>query len=144
VIDGRRSVVAWWPPTAVCEKCGAAATSSGGYVGPVVGDVVRYPAPETRFVCVPCARAHVGLGEHELTGHTCGSCPSDELHVDPGYHGRGELEDMSDAERIAHVSAKDDYPARGWKVVAVQPAPHRLKTTGTPWDTYITPARRLW
>lgn len=144
VLDGRRSIVAWWPPTAVCEACSApAGPSSGGYVGPAVGNEVRYPAPETRFLCRSCARARVGLADDELTGHICSWCKSDTLHVDRGYHPRGELEALSGPERVAHVMAKYDYADRGWTVVAVEPDLSLPPATGSPWAVRFRATREL-
>ncbi|MBR7829255.1 hypothetical protein KDK95_23305 [Actinospica sp. MGRD01-02] len=144
VLEGRRSVVAWWPDTAVCEKCQAGKTVSGGYVGPVVGDKVVYPDPATRFVCRTCARAMVGLGENELTGHMCQTCPNDTLHVDRGYHPRGAMEDLTDDQRVQWVTDTYDYPDRGWSVIAVKPAYGLPATTGTAWEVWFHAAREAF
>ncbi len=38
VLDGRRCIYGWWPPSAVCEACGIGRDETGGgYVGPVIG-----------------------------------------------------------------------------------------------------------
>ena len=144
VLEDRRSIVAWWPDTAVCEKCGAGKTPAGGYVGPVAGDAVVYPDPETRFVCKTCARSMVGLGEAELTGHQCGQCPSDTMHIEHKSYVRGELEPLAEDERIAYAMEKERYAARGWAVVDVQlppPSAGLPAVFGTWWTVYIHAAR---
>jgi len=145
VIDGRRSFVAAWPPGAVCEECGVEQPRGGGYVGPVLGERVDYPKPDARYTCPPCARAKLGLGERELSGHMCQHCEDDsDLHIDGLRFLPGELDSMSDAERLEHVSAKYEYAERGWQVLEVESAPQLTAGTGVGWAVYFKAARQLW
>ncbi len=140
-LEGRRSIHGAWPPGAVCEKCEAGATNGGGYVGPVEGDTVRYPAPETRFVCEPCARRMLGLGAKELTGHNCNERCRDFRHVDLVDELRGELESALLTARVARYEA--DYAARGWRVVDVTDAPWAPEIFGVYWAVWFEPSRIL-
>ena len=141
-VSGRRSIYAAWPPGAQCEVCGS--EQAAGYAGPVHAPAgnITYPAPEIRYVCKPCARRSLNLSELELTGHACQGRCSDRVHEDAGYFGRGELDELSPAERVEYVAA--DYLARGWRVAEVQPAPFLPRATGDAWAVRFTPARKLW
>lgn len=142
-LNGRRSIVAWWPPTAVCEECSTPAEPSGGYVGPVEGNAVHYPDASIRFTCRRCARARVGLKEDELTGHICSWCDDDKVHVDRAYYAQGELESLSDPDRVAHVAAKYGYTERGWTVLRVEPRHGQPTIGGAPWSVYFRATRSL-
>lgn len=144
VLEGRRSIHAFWPDTAECEKCGARPVGRGGYVGPIDGDTVVYPDPETRFVCKTCARSMAGLTDTELTGHHCGQCPSDTLHIEHRPYERGALEPLPKDERIAYATEKEGYAGRGWTAVDVQlasPAAGLPKVMGTYWTVSIRATR---
>jgi DNA-directed RNA polymerase subunit RPC12/RpoP len=114
MLGGRRSIHAAWPPTAVCETCGQHFDS--GYIGPVAGDRLTFPAPETQFICEPCARRLVGLRDDELTGHMCQECNSDVDHVEVHLvaYGFGAFPDV---DRLHQVG---DPQERGWVVVGME------------------------
>jgi hypothetical protein len=143
-LGGRRSVVASWPPDAVCEECDR--HEQTGYVGPVEGYRVLYPDAELRFVCKTHAREDAGLGERDQTGHLHKLCESDDEHVDQPMLRRGELEDMTPEERIDYVEEKYEYPQRGWTVLSVERAsvPAAQRTMGlVSWDVKFCATRDL-
>ena len=120
-LSGRRSIHAAWPPGAVCEICQDGPVNGGGYVGPVSGDTVFYPAPETRFVCESCARKMLELRPEELYGHGCHRLCTDRLHVQQIAEQRGVVEQMAEEQRIDHFQGHFD-DKHGWKVVRVTDA----------------------
>lgn len=142
-IEGRRNIFTTWPPGAACEKCYEGLES--GYVGPVLGDWVVYPAPETRFICEPCARSLLGLNQKELYGHSCQDPRCGDIrHVVMTFPIRGTWEGMTDFERVDECSS--EFAEYGWKVVAVEPSPLGAgpDTIGTTrWDIWIEPMRDL-
>lgn len=138
IIEGRRSIYTAWPPGAVCEMCGIPLPE--GYVGPVDDDVVRYPAPETRFICEACARSMVGLGTDGLTGHACRPSCTDELHEDLVYLPEDQLAEMEESERIEHFCV--DYAERGWRVIYVSDSPSTPRVDGgRTWSVWFVPVR---
>lgn len=144
LLDGRRSILALWPQDAVCEICAARRERNGGYIGPVQGDAVSFPDPTLRFICRGCARAKAGLHELELTGHLCSVCPSATHHVDRCAYRRGELEELSPRDRIDYATEQDQYPKRGWTVLAVEPATDWAPTPSySYWDIEICATRDL-
>jgi hypothetical protein len=141
-VEGRRSIYAAWPPAAVCEKCGfKPASKEGGYVGPVDGDLVRFPNPTTRFVCEPCARSSLGLTDTDLSGHSCQPRCSDLRHVELIPEHRNVVDVLSQPERIARYA--NDYAERGWRVVDVREAPWSPKVMGKYWAVWLEPIHQL-
>jgi hypothetical protein len=102
VLAGLRSIHAAWPPDAACKSCGIHA--DGGYVGPVTGNDIAYPAPAARFFCRVCARASLGLVGSDWTSHSCRPECGDTEHVDWISLARDELVDSPPAGRIAQFS----------------------------------------
>jgi len=143
VLDGRRCIYGWWPPSAVCEACGIGRDETGGgYVGPAIGDAVTYPDQATRFVCRACARASLGLGETDWTGHQCRSECNDTLHIDSVALQRGDLESASPQERLARFAG--DYSARGWTVTDVDLDRDAPVVTGRFWAITFEPTVPRW
>jgi hypothetical protein len=140
VLAGLRSVHAAWPPDAACESCGIHA--DGGYVGPVTGNDITYPAPAARFVCRVCARASLGLVGSDWTGHSCRPECGDTEHVDWISLARDELVDAPLAGRIAQFS--DDYASRGWTVTSVQIEPKAPVVNGRYWAVTFRATRLPW
>ena len=142
-LEGRRSIVVAWPPTASCGRCGAEFTE--GYVGPAVGDSVRFPDPGTHFTCEPCARDLLGLRPGELANENCitpGCCGDEHENVVIAPHAALRA-DAAAEEAVAYFSP--EYDARGWRVTSAMPDPRGPKTVGGhAWRVLFAPARKLW
>jgi hypothetical protein len=136
VINGARSVVSKWPPTAACEHCGE--SLDVGYAGPTATDVVRYPNPSIRFYCESCIRQVLGAGNGEFLGHQCQKCRFDDVdsHVEGVIMTAGFLA-WPEPQQFAELEAQSKYRERGFILEAVTPKPpngvHRRSTgTGLP------------
>lgn len=116
---GERFIHAGWPAEARCDECGA--SRDRGYVGPARGEYYTYPAPqgtELRFYCRGCFRDRLGLGDEELTGHSCVAECTDQEHVEH-VSLENAYENMKPDERISRVESSWNYGSRGWQVVDV-------------------------
>lgn len=112
-----------------------------GYVHPTGRHEVRFPDPSTRFVCEPCARGALGLGEKELYGHQCGKLCFDIRHAETRVALRHLLDNVTATERIKHFQpAFSEY---GWRVDDVVPTVTSLRSNGDWWDVWIVPERIL-
>ena len=142
-LEGRRSIFAAWPPTATCEECRVHCPD--GYVGPAVGDSVRFPDAATHFTCEPCARALLGLRPGELANENCSipRCSGNE-HENMVIVSRTVLPaDATDEAAIAYFSP--EYAERGWHVTSAVPDQTVPRTVGGQgWRVFFTPARTLW
>lgn len=142
-LEGRRSSVVAWPPTASCERCQA--QFSDGYVGPAVGDSVRFPDAAIHFTCEPCARALLGLRLGELANENCitPGCSGNE-HENMVIASRTGLPaDATEEAAVAYFSP--EYAERGWQVTSAIPDPAGPRTLGgQAWRVFFTPARKLW
>lgn len=132
-----------WPPTASCELCYVHVPD--GYVGPAVGDYVRFPDSDTHFTCEPCARELLHLLPGELANENC---------ITPGCSGN-EHENMviasctelpasaTDEAAIAYFST--EYSERGWRVMRAVPDSTFPGTTGSQaWRVFFVSRRKLW
>lgn len=132
-----------WPPTASCERCRA--QFPDGYVGPAVGDFIRFPDAATHFTCEPCARALLGLRPGELANENCitPGCSGNE-HENMVIESRTALPaNATDEAAVAHFSA--EYADRGWRVMRAVPDATGPRTLAAQaWRVFFTPARKLW
>ena len=142
-LGGRRSIFVAWPPTASCER--RHVEFAEGYVGPSVGDSVRFPDEATHFTCEPCARALLGLRPGELANENCitPGCSGDE-HENVVIAFRAALPADAPADKaIAYFSP--EYAPRGWSVMSAEPDPRGPKTfAGQAWRVLCAPTPKLW
>jgi hypothetical protein len=142
LVDARRNIHAAWPPGAVCEECGAPNVNGGGYVGPVAGDPVTYPAPSTRFTRRICAQDTLGLDDSEWSGHSRRPECTDNTHVDWVALGRDDLLDAPPSERVSRFA--EDYAGRGWTVSGVEIETAAPFGSGRFWAITFQPTRPRW
>jgi hypothetical protein len=142
-LEENRSIFVAWPPTASCERCHSQFPE--GYVGPAVGDVVRFPDAATHFICEPCARALLGLRPEELADENCitPGCSGNE-HENMAIASRTDLPaDATEEAAVAYFST--EYGARGWRVTSAVPDPTGPRALdGQAWRIFFTSARKLW
>jgi hypothetical protein len=141
-VEGLRCIFVAWPPIATCEICGQRPPENAGFVGPVAGDVVQYPDPNTRFFCETCVRSLLELGPDELTGHQCQGWCTDTEHVQIMVFG----DELTSDQRIEQVTL--EMGPLGWTVVGIEspaqgmPAPP-AGFGGSRWAVWIRPTRSL-
>jgi len=122
VINGARSIVCKWPPTAVCAHCGDA--FDVGYAGPTATDVVRYPDASIRFFCEGCIRNVLGAADGEFLGHQCQKCSFDDVnsHVEGVITASGFLA-RAQPDQFAELESQSHYRRRGFILDQVTPKP---------------------